>query len=214
MLPFLLIFTCWLIGSIPFSYLIARRTKNVDLREVGSGNVGATNVLRSAGKLPGLIALLLDMLKGFSSVWLVAFFMSRPGWPFGPEAGALGNADVWTGAAALAAVVGHLFPPWLRFRGGKGVATGAGAFLAIEPLALGFALIVFLLAVAITRFVAVGSMLGAATFPIFLGLLFGGGSKEVMFASAIALLVVARHHTNIRRIIAGTEARFPFREDE
>lgn len=212
MVQTLLIVCCALIGSIPFSYLIARRASNVDIRTVGSGNVGATNVLRSSGKLPGLLALILDGLKGFSSVWLVPLFMSFEMWP---EASRSAHAIAfWTGAAALAAVVGHLFPPWLRFRGGKGVATGAGAFLAIDPLAIGLSLVIFFLAVAVTRYVAIGSMLGAISFPLFAWLLGTAINAEIAFGAIIALLIVIRHRTNIRRILRRDEATFPFREEQ
>ena len=135
----------YLLGSIPFSYLVARQ-RGIDVRSVGSGNVGATNVMRSVGKGAGLLAFVLDAAKGS----LAAVIALRPA-----------SAPRWRPLAAVAAIVGHMYPVWLRFRGGKGVATGAGAFLPLAPVATGVALVVFALTLAVTRYVSLGSMVSA-----------------------------------------------------
>ena len=215
MLPALLILLCWVIGSIPFSYLIARRAKKIDIREVGSGNVGATNVLRYAGKGAGAAALILDGLKGWGSVTLARVIIDSSVWPLPADGTSVLTApSFWIGLAAFAAVVGHMFPPWLSFKGGKGVATGAGAYLGIDPIALGLSLVTFLAAVALTRFVAVGSLVAAVAFPIFLRFVSGGTFWEIIFSVGIALLVVLRHRTNIARIAAGNEKKFPFDKED
>lgn len=215
MIAALLIFVCWLIGSIPFSYLIARSAKRIDIRKVGSGNVGATNVLRYAGRRAGAAALVLDGLKGWGAVFFARLVTASDLWTLSlDDPRTLSAPTFWIGLAAFAAVVGHMFPPWLSFRGGKGVATGAGAYLGINPAALGLSLVVFLIAVAATRFVAIGSMLASVAFPLFLRFLTGGTFWEIVFSVAIALLVVIRHRTNIARIAAGTEKKYPFERDE
>src|SRR6185503_10261527 len=136
----------YLIGSIPFSYLVARR-KGVDVRTVGSGNVGATNVMRSAGRAAGILAFVLDFAKGAAATALALRVVGGASLP---------------SVAAVLAVLGHMYPPWLGFRGGKGVATGAGAFLPIAPAATVAALVVFAVTLALSRFVSVGSLVGTA----------------------------------------------------
>jgi glycerol-3-phosphate acyltransferase PlsY len=182
----------YLIGSIPFSFVVARAFGVRDVRRVGSGNVGATNVLRSAGKAAGALALLLDLGKGAAATAL---------------AGRLAPGDaVLPAAAALAAVVGHTYPAWLRFQGGKGVATGLGAFAPLAPGAALVALVVFGLVAAATRFVSLGSVAGAlAMAGVTLAL--RGLDPVVAAAGATAALVVFRHRSNLRRILGGTERR-------
>ena len=179
------------IGAIPFSFLVARLFGVSDVRKVGSGNVGATNVMRSAGKVPGVIALVLDGLKGAGTVWIVR---------------ALGASEVEACAAGLAAVAGHLFPIWLGFRGGKGVATGAGLFIPLAPQALGVAVVFFAGALAAFRYVSLASMiaslaLAGATWAL-------GFSRAVtVTATLAALAVVAKHHANLDRLRRGVEPR-------
>ncbi len=198
----LIVAASYLLGSIPTGYLLVRIFRNEDIRSVGSGNIGATNVLRSGGKGLGAATFLLDMLKGCSAVWLGGFLGSLllPGTP-------LRNAQA---LAALVAVLGHMFPVWLKFRGGKGVATGFGVFLVAAPLAALAAISVFAIVLALTRYVSLASILGAASFPPFAWFLVKG-DKPVFYIAvqcAVALLIIVKHHQNIRRLLDGTESRF------
>ena len=184
----------YLVGSIPFAFLLSRR-RGIDLREVGSGNVGAANVLRTSGPVMGVVAMLLDALKGVLAV-IVAQRVAG-----GPATAV---------AAGLASVVGHIYPVWLRFRGGKGVATAAGVFGVLTPSALAAASAVFLLAVWVTRFVSVGSMAAAVTVAIVTAV---GDTPGVVAAGAaiIAAIIINRHRTNLARLIAGTELKLEVR---
>jgi glycerol-3-phosphate acyltransferase PlsY len=185
----------YLLGALPFSVWIAR-ARGVDVRKVGSGNPGATNVLRAAGRGAGLLALACDVGKGVVAVLLARLLLPSP-W--------------WWGWAALAVVCGHVFSVFLRFRGGKGVATAAGALGAVSPLALGAAMVVFVATVALTRYVSLGSMLGAIAFPAALWWLapdtFARATRTSLLMSSglIALLVLVRHRANLERLLAGTE---------
>ena len=196
--------TVWLIpliayflGSIPFGYLIVKLTHGADVRSSGSGNIGATNVGRVAGKAAGILTLALDAAKGYIAVWLAARM-------------AHGNIR-WMMAAALAVVLGHMFSCWLDFRGGKGVATGMGVFLPIswEAVAAGFA--VWLVVVAFWRYASLGSIAAAAALPILLYVLYAPGHAPPFAVSLvstfISILVILKHRENIVRLIAGTERR-------
>jgi len=192
MLALQVIAVAYLIGSIPFSFLVARAFGVHDVRRVGSGNVGATNVLRSAGKMAGALALLLDLGKGAAATALVGRL-------------APGDASL-PAAAALAAVVGHMYPVWLRFQGGKGVATGLGAFAPLAPWAALGSLVVFGLVAAVTRLVSLGSVVGAlAMAGVVLAL--RGPNPVALSVALTAALVVFRHRSNLRRILGGTERR-------
>jgi glycerol-3-phosphate acyltransferase PlsY len=192
----------YLLGSIPTGYLLVRLFRHQDIRSVGSGNIGATNVLRSGGKGLGAATFLLDMLKGCFAVWLGGFLGAHllPGTP-------LRSAQA---LAALVAVLGHMFPIWLRLRGGKGVATGFGVFLVAAPWAALAAISVFFFVLFLSRYVSLASILGAACFPVFAWFLVTGPRPPVFIAvqCAVALLIIAKHHQNIRRLLAGTESRF------
>jgi glycerol-3-phosphate acyltransferase PlsY len=192
----------YLLGSIPTGYLLVRIFRRQDIRSVGSGNIGATNVLRAGGKGLAAATFLLDVLKGSASVWIGGLLgaLLIPTFP-------LRNAQA---IAALSAVLGHMFTCWLRFRGGKGVATGFGVFLACAPWAALAALGVFVVIVAITRIVSISSLIATATFPVFAWFFVTGSRPPIFFAvqCAVALLIIVRHHQNIRRLLAGTEARF------
>lgn len=180
----------YLVGSIPFAFLLTRK-RGVDLRRVGSGNVGATNVLRTAGVRAAVLAMALDGIKGTIAV-LAAQSISA-----GLAASVM---------AALASVVGHVYPVWLRFRGGKGVATAAGAFAVLAPVALGVATTVFVIAVAMTRFISVGSIAGAITLVVIAAV--GDAPNTVAAgAAAAALIIIHRHRGNLARLFAGTERR-------
>ncbi len=186
----------YLVGSIPCSFLVARAFGVADVRNVGSGNVGATNVLRSAGRGAAALALGLDVAKGALAVALA--LRLAPGHPWLPA------------VAAAAAVVGHVFPVWLGLRGGKGVATGLGGFAVLEPVAALVALPVFLLVVATTQLASLGSVLGASSLAL-ATLVFRGPDPVAISAVATAALIVLRHRSNLQRILAGTERRLDAR---
>ena len=187
----LVVIVAYLIGSIPFGYLIVRMKSGGDVRRTGSGGTGATNVSRSAGKTAGILTLILDALKGALAV---LFAIST-------------NADSLTALAGVAAIVGHIFPVWLGFRGGKGVATGAGVFLILAPLALLFAGVVFLGIVLITRYVSLGSIVAAASIPFFIYL--QTASRSMLAASVAGVfLIIFAHRGNIGRLLRGTEPKF------
>lgn len=191
--------TSYLLGSIPFGYLLVRIFRGEDVRLTGSGNIGATNVSRKSPLL-GVVTLFLDALKGSTAVALAAGF----GTTDAPKPYGLMSL------AALLAVVGHLFPVWLKFRGGKGVATGLGSFLMIAPKAVLLAAGIFLVVVLLFRYVSLGSILSVAAFPILVWRLhdYGNSWTALAFMSMASLLIVTKHHANIRRLLAGTENRF------
>jgi glycerol-3-phosphate acyltransferase PlsY len=180
----------YLAGSMPFAYLLARRA-GIDVRRAGSGNVGAANVLRTTGTWRGVIVMVLDMLKGAAAV-LVAYMST-------------GEAPLaaLTGAAA---VVGHVYPVWLRFHGGKGVAVAAGVFAILAPLATATAAAVFLVVVWTTRYVSLGSMAATIALPPAVWII-GAPGAVVAAAAGIATLILFRHRTNLRRLRSGTERR-------
>jgi len=192
----------YLLGSIPMGYLLVRLFRHEDIRAVGSGNIGATNVLRAGGKGLGAATFLLDMVKGCAAVWLGGLAAAV----FVPS---MAHRDAQA-LAALCAVLGHMFPVWLRFRGGKGVATGFGVFLVASPWAALAAISVFFVVLALSRYVSLASILGAASFPVFAWFLVTGERPAFFIAVQItvALLVILKHHQNIRRLLAGTESRF------
>jgi glycerol-3-phosphate acyltransferase PlsY len=192
----------YLLGSIPVGYLLVRLFRHQDIRSVGSGNIGATNVLRSGGKGLGAATFLLDVLKGCVAVLIGGLLgaLLMPGTP-------LRSAQA---LAALVAVLGHMFPVWLKFRGGKGVATGFGVFLVAAPWAALAAISVFAIVLVLTRYVSLASILGAATFPLFACFMVTGQHPPFYIAvqCAVATLIIIKHHQNIRRLLTGTESRF------
>src|SRR5580692_6964556 len=192
----------YLLGSIPVGYVLVRLFRKQDIRSVGSGNIGATNVLRSGGKGLGAATFLLDVVKGCSAVYIGGLL----GVLLAPDA-QLRNMQA---LAALFAVLGHVFPIWLRFKGGKGVATGFGVFLVAAPTAALAAITVFALILLFTRYVSLASILGAAGFPFFAWMLVRGNRPPFSIAVqfAVSLIIIAKHHQNIRRLLAGTESRF------
>lgn len=199
----------YLLGSIPFGYLLVRVFRHQDVRATGSGNIGATNVARSGGKALGLLTLLLDCLKGAAAV-LLAFGIARHTLtPYIATADTRAAAFDLACAAAIFAILGHVFPVWLTFRGGKGVATALGVFLVLSPRSVACALLVFAAVFALTRFVSLASILAAATIPLAAHLFTPMHSPWPVAAFlGIPLLVIAKHHTNIRRLLSGTESRF------
>lgn len=193
--------TSYLVGSIPFGYLLVRIFRGEDVRQSGSGNIGATNVSRKSPVL-GVLTLILDALKGAAAV-LLATHLSGPSIqgmrPLQPMA-----------VAALFAVIGHMFPVWLKFRGGKGVATGLGSFFVITPKAVLIAVGIFVVIVAIFRYVSLASIVAVAAFPfLFLAVVPASGKAPatLFFIASTSLLIILKHHENIRRLLAGTENR-------
>jgi glycerol-3-phosphate acyltransferase PlsY len=196
MRPLLLLIAAYLIGGIPFGYLLVKLKSGKDVRDMGSGNIGATNVLRTTGRAAGVVTLLLDILKGAFAVWLADRLTD--------------GSPVWTSAAALAVMFGHAFPIFLNFKGGKAVASFIGAFLYLTPLPLLACLILFVVAVAITRYISFGSILAAGLFPLAVFLILHP-PYPVLLASLIAgPFIVYRHRANIDRIRAGNEHLFSF----
>jgi glycerol-3-phosphate acyltransferase PlsY len=194
----------YLLGSIPFGILLTRLFGGGDIRASGSGNIGATNVSRVAGPIPGVLTLILDGLKGAAAVWLAAHFSN--------------SSAMWMTAAGVAALIGHCFPVWLKFRGGKGVATAAGMFLALCWPAAVVAILVFVLVVFFFRFVSLGSIAAAAAMPLLIYVLWAPHfsphlappSSVTLGAFAAAMLVVYKHDGNIQRLVEGREPRFSF----
>jgi glycerol-3-phosphate acyltransferase PlsY len=199
----------YLLGSIPFGYLLVRIFRGEDIRLSGSGNIGATNVARSGAKGLGIATLALDALKGALAVWLASVLAGSRYNLCGdffqhPCAPALRLMSL----AALFAVLGHVFPIWLRFKGGKGVATALGVFCVLFPTAILVALAIFILVVAITRYVSLGSILGAISFPAAAYFLQSTDAVSLLLASSVSLIVILKHHQNIGRLLSGTESRF------
>jgi acyl phosphate:glycerol-3-phosphate acyltransferase len=181
----------YFLGAVPFGYLLVKWRTGRDVRASGSGNIGATNVLRTTGRTLGVVTLLLDIAKGFAAVWVAARLTS--------------GSPLWTAAAALAVMAGHAFPVFLGFRGGKAVASFVGAFLYLAPAALGVTLVVFVLLVARTRYISLGSIVGAALLP-FAAWLISHSPAPVIAAAAIAgAFVIWRHKENIVRLRTGSE---------
>lgn len=214
-LPVSLIVSAYVIGSIPFSYLVVRAVAGADIRQHGSRNVGATNVARTAGKAPGIAALLLDLAKGYAAVALARLIVAQAGWPFvGTTGRPIDSRELWIAAAALIAVFAHMFPAWLRFHGGKGVATTAGAFLGLEPVVIVGAAIVFLIALLVTRYVSLASVLSAAAIPLFMRFLVEDAPFwRVVVSILIVLAVIGKHQSNIARLAQGTEHKLGERKE-
>ena len=197
----------YLLGSIPFGYILVRVFQGIDVRSIGSGNIGATNVARSGRKGLAIATLVLDAFKGWLPVFLV---LTLPGIPVSNAA----QLHTLAAAAGLAALIGHTYPVWLGFKGGKGVATGLGLFLALAPMTALIALLIFAATVAVTRYVSLGSILGTASVPAVLCWLERDSfpAPALLLCAAAALLVIFRHRQNIGRLWAGTESRFSARK--
>jgi glycerol-3-phosphate acyltransferase PlsY len=184
------VLVAYLLGSIPFSYLVARRS-GVDVRRVGSGNVGATNVMRNVGRSAGLAAFALDFVKGMAASLVARHFVPEEPWP---------------AVAAITAVLGHMYPVWLGFRGGKGVATGAGAFLPLAPTATTGALVAFVLVLGATKYASIASIMGTITLTA-LAFLLDDPVPVAWAAAAASLLILWKHRANLKRVARGTESR-------
>jgi glycerol-3-phosphate acyltransferase PlsY len=190
----------YLLGSIPFGLLLAKLFGGADVRKAGSGNIGATNVARVVGPLAGILTLIFDTAKGTLAVWLAARVTNE--------------SAAWMMCAAFAVLLGHCFPVWLKFKGGKGVATALGVFLALSPLAAASAALIFVLFVAYWRFVSLGSVAAAAAMPLLIYFLWAPRHAPPIIVDAgtlaIALLVIYKHDGNLQRLLEGTEPRFSF----
>jgi acyl phosphate:glycerol-3-phosphate acyltransferase len=196
MIPIFVLLAAYLIGGIPFGYLLVKLKSGEDVRSMGSGNIGATNVLRTTGRAAGILTLLLDIGKGALAVWIADRFT-------------LGS-PVWMSAAALAVMAGHAFPVFLNFRGGKAVASFVGAFLYLTPMPLFATFILFVIIVGASRHISMGSLIGAACFPLGVYLI-DHPPLPILAASIIAgVFIILRHKANIGRIRAGNENVFSF----
>jgi len=196
MTPVIGLVIAYLLGDIPFGFLLVKLTTGRDVRASGSGNIGATNVLRTTGRAAGVATLLLDIGKGYLAVWL--------------EGRLSGGNAAWMSAAALAVMIGHSYPVFLRFRGGKAVASFVGAWLCVTPLPLAAVLVVFVAMVAWTKHISAGSIVGAATFPLAVWLIEHPPLVVVAAAILCAALIIYRHRENIARLRAGNESVFSF----
>ncbi|OEG71912.1 hypothetical protein ATZ36_11930 [Candidatus Endomicrobiellum trichonymphae] len=189
LIKILYIVLTYLCGSIPFAYIVAKANGTVDIRAVGSGNSGATNVFREIGKCAGVITLIADILKGFIPVYFAAF---------------IDNYSSYSVAVAVAAMAGHMFTIFLKFKGGKGVATGLGVFFALMPLPSLIALAIFGLVFVFSRYVSLGSICAVISLPL-TSYFLGYGTEPVIFTFVTTLLIIYRHKTNIKRLIERSE---------
>jgi glycerol-3-phosphate acyltransferase PlsY len=198
----------YLLGSIPFGLILTRLFLGTDVRKIGSGNIGATNVMRTGSKKLGIATLILDAAKGYAAVTVAKVIAIH-----------LGASESVTyrllGIAAVVAMIGHVFPIWLKFKGGKGVATGVGVFLAVAPKAVLIVLGIFAIIFAISRYVSLASIIATAVFPLFAYLLMTKQHQAMMpFIIAAAILIIAKHHQNIRRLLSGTESRLELKSSK
>ncbi len=195
----LILAASYLLGSIPVGYLLVLAFRKEDVRETGSGNIGATNVARAGGKGLGVATLLLDALKGYLAVRLAMHFAPSIG----------GVVSTLAIAAAVAAVVGHIFTVWLGFKGGKGIATALGVFVALVPLVALGAFVIFALVFAISRFVSLASIAAAVSIPLLALWLVPQHTPALLYGlTAISVLSIIKHHANITRLLNGTESKF------
>ena len=220
-LSLIIVVVSYLLGSIPFGYLLVRIFRGQDVRNTGSGNIGATNVARTGSKGLAFATLALDALKGYFAVafafWLAGSHRFMAGniqpslYDSSPQMIDSRTIFLLAAVAAFCAILGHMFPVWLRFKGGKGVATAAGAFLALAPKCMLIALVLFALVFALTRYVSLGSIVAAASFPWFVLWLNPeerNTAPILLVITASSALVILRHKDNIRRLLSGTENRF------
>jgi acyl phosphate:glycerol-3-phosphate acyltransferase len=196
MMPLIALVAAYLVGGIPFGYLLVRWKTGEDVREKGSGNIGATNVLRTTGRWVAVATLVLDIAKGVFAVWLADKLS--------------GGSPLWMSLAALAVMAGHAFPVFLKFQGGKAVASFIGAFLYLTPIPMIAALLVFVIVVAVTRQISTGSIIAAGSLPLAAWLIEHPPAIVVLAALVAAAFVIYRHRGNIERIRSGTEYVFRF----
>jgi acyl phosphate:glycerol-3-phosphate acyltransferase len=212
--PVALVAGAYLVGSIPFSFLVVKLVSGADIREHGSQNVGATNVARTAGKIPGIVALILDIVKGYAAVATARWIVARPEWPFAAGTNVWESREFWIALAGLIAVLAHMYPLWLRFHGGKGVATAMGVFLALDPIVVLACVIVFAIVVIASRFVSLASIVAAASAPLFFRFLANDAPFwRIVISIAISLAVIVKHHSNIARLVRGAERKMGQKKD-
>ena len=192
LIAFLLVTASYLVGAVPFGLLLSR-SSGVDIRTRGSGNIGATNVARLLGKKMGILTLLLDVAKGFLPMFTTALVIGG-----GPD------RNLIIALSGAASVIGHMYPLYLGFKGGKGVATGLGVFLYLAPLSVFFSLLLFIVAVALSGFVSLGSLLASAAIPLWM-YLSGEAGWKILLSCFIAVLIWLKHIPNIKRLLAGSE---------
>ena len=197
MMPLLALVVAYLVGGIPFGYLLVRMKTGGDVRSMGSGNIGATNVLRTSGRAIAVATLLLDIGKGFFAVWLASRWS--------------GDSLGWTCLAALAVMAGHAYPVFLKFQGGKAVASFIGAFLYLAPVPLLASLVVFVIVVAGTRHISLGSIIAAASLPLALWLILHPPQSLILTSLLAGAFIIYRHRANIERLRAGNEHVFRFK---
>jgi len=197
-LAIIAILIAYLLGSIPTSFIFAKLMKGMDIRDYGSGNVGATNLLRVTGKAPAILALFLDIVKGIVAVTLVPFIFIK----FDPKM----SFEVFRIILGLAAVFGHIWPVFLKFKGGKGVATSAGVLLIIAPKAVGLAILIWLLTLAVSRLVSLGAILASISLPVSSALM-GERVEVVILCIILCLICCYKHKSNIKRLIRAEEPR-------
>ncbi|MCD6257590.1 glycerol-3-phosphate 1-O-acyltransferase PlsY [Candidatus Aerophobetes bacterium] len=192
--PVAVIITGYLLGSIPGGYIIGKGIRKVDVRNYGSGNIGTTNVLRVLGKKAALFVFLIDVGKGVASVWISGLFPSHI------------DLSIIRAIGGFSCIIGHNWPVFLKFRGGKGVATSAGVFLLLTPLPFLFSLLTMVITVGVTRYVSVGSMVSAALLPFYIWILMGKGAfNYTILGIVVAVIIVLRHHSNLKRLFSGRE---------
>ncbi|HET8773476.1 MAG TPA: glycerol-3-phosphate 1-O-acyltransferase PlsY [Thermoanaerobaculia bacterium] len=214
-MPAALLLAAYFTGSIPFSYLVARVFAGKDVRREGSGNVGATNVARTAGKGAGVLALLGDLAKGVAIILIARWIVGRPEWPYAAGPQPWQSREMWIALAGLVAVLGHMFPVWLRFHGGKGVATAAGVILALDPRVFAASVLVFAIVVLLSRMVSLASILSAASIPLlFRFVAIDAPYWRTILSIGIALAVILKHHSNIARLARGSERRLGRKKEE
>ena len=208
----------YLLGSIPFGYILVRIFRKQDVRTIGSGNIGATNVARSGAKGLGIATLILDAAKGYAAVLASVVLVTRilrteMPWDSNVMSVPAFREQIWfhfakyMAVAAVFAIIGHMYPVWLKFKGGKGVATGVGVFLALAPKAVGLVLIIFIAIVWISRYVSLGSIVATAAFPVLVHFMKHAPIQVVLGAAGAAVIIIARHHANVARLLKGTESK-------
>jgi len=194
---FLILVACYLLGSVPSGYLIGKAFKGIDIRNFGSGNIGFTNVLRAIGTFPALIVLIIDITKGIISVYLAFFFAQLIGT----------DCQVMSGIGGLASIVGHNWPIFLKFKGGKGVAVTAGVFLALTPIPFLLSLLVMVGIIALTRYVSLGSIVAAGSLPFFVFWLRNNARLYLFLSIIAALFILFKHRNNIQRLLRSKESK-------
>jgi acyl phosphate:glycerol-3-phosphate acyltransferase len=198
MMPLLALIVAYLVGGIPFGYLLVRMKTGQDVRSLGSGNIGATNVLRTTGRAIAVVTLLLDIGKGFFAVWLAARLCA--------------DSPLWMSAAALAVMAGHAYPVFLKFHGGKAVASFIGAFVYLTPVPMAVVLVLFVIVVVATRHISMGSIVAAGSLPLVVFLVEHPPAPVWIAALVAGAFIIYRHAANIARIRAGNENVFRFRK--